>query len=385
MSLQSQESAAALANAQSYFEREIAFADAVVEAEGEADGHARTLLEAALRAAAESVGGGLLSLECVSASRLACQTVFYVTGFLTEDEEGAESSARVSALLNALPLDRAAVNFIRVTWASGSRKRAQEGAAAGLRGGLIKAIQFSPLLWAGGKLIQHFAGAAASPAPEAAAPPPGFLDEINFHQKHREARAVGAALASVLQRLAADPSAALHRVTLMGHSLGARVVLHALANLPPPSAAPAAAAGGAPGAAAPAPGLQVAAAALFAAAQAGPEDKGEVWAAALSHLPASGALYNCFHAHDPALTAMYTAGRVLGVDGLALRAPAGMRPVALLPAAAASAGCADKLKNIDATPLFAGALEHSFRDVYAKLLAGEHLPCLFAPPAPASV
>ena len=376
MSLHSQESAAALANAQSYFEREIAFADAAAAAEGEADEHARTLLEAALRAAAGSVGGGLLSLECVSASRLACQTVFYVTGFLTEDEEGgAESTARVSALLHALPLPRAAVNFIRVTWASGSRKRAQEGAAAGLRGGLIKAIQFSPLLWAGGRLMQHFAGAAASPPPEAA-PPPGFLDEINFHQKHREARAVGAALASVLQRLAADPTAALHRVTLMGHSLGARVVLHALANLPPTPAA-----GGACEAAAPAPGLQVAAAALFAAAQAGPEDKGEVWAAALSHLPPTGALYNCYHAHDPALTAMFTAGKVLGVDGFALRAPAGMRPVALLPAAA-SADCAGRLKNIDTTPLFAGALEHSFRDVYAKLLASEHLPCLFVPPRP---
>jgi alpha-beta hydrolase superfamily lysophospholipase len=76
-----------------------------------------------------------------------------------------------------------------------------------------------------------------------AAPAPSPWGELDFRAKHRLAKDVGAALGGVLQQLAAgEPEAAATaaaaapppRRVLLGHSLGGRVVLHALASLAPP-------------------------------------------------------------------------------------------------------------------------------------------------------
>lgn len=308
---------------------------------------ARLALQDRLAAALASVPGAsaLLSLECIHAAPPPPDgappplTIFYATGFLTHDADGAQSLARVSALHEALPVDAAALNFVRVAWACGS----EQGAAKHLQHvGLALVVPGLALQqlwqWAGG-------GQPASS---------GSAGELDFHAKHCLAKSVGRELARVLRALAAE------RVVLLGHSLGGRVVLHALAQL----------------AREPTGGGQavVAAAALFGAAQAGPEDKAEDWHAALRALPAAGRLCNVFNPHDPALAAMFSAGKALGVDGRVPRLPAGQRAVAV----AEEGG---KLVNVDASPHFEGAGQrfvHSYRAVYPTLLRAQELAPLWA-------
>jgi hypothetical protein len=324
----------------------------------------------------------VLSLECLHAAApgVALQhTVFYVTGFLTEDEaESAQSAARVAALHEALPLDPAALSLVRVAWACGSAGAALSAAhataaAEGALGVARMVASLSPAYQIGMAVYSLMGGGGGQPA----APAPSPWGELDFRAKHRLAKDVGAALGGVLQQLAAgEPEVAAMaaaaapppRRVLLGHSLGGRVVLHALASLAPPvgqrqQQPPA-----------------VAAAAVFGAAQAGPEDRAEVWGAALRALPAASALLNVYNPHDPALSAMGTVGKVLQVDGWARHQPAGLRPVAAPPAQEHQC----QLLNVDASPFFedapqgAGSFVHSYRTAYMQLLRCERMAPLFA-------
>ena len=368
--------------------------------EAAASSEARAGLQRALAAALDCVAGAgdVLSLECLHAAApgVALQhTVFYVTGFLTEDEaESAQSAARVAALHEALPLPPAALNLVRVTWASGSAgaalRSAHATAAEGALGIAKVMVSLSPVYMLGRAVYSLVGGegggggsgssGGGGAAANAQAP---LWSELDFRGKHRHAKYVGKVLGEVLQALAAGGGGGggAQRRVLLGHSLGGRIVLHALARLAPQAPAPGAGAAAEPAAAEPAappPQQQqpvVAAAAIFGAAQAGPEDKGEVWADALRALPAAGALFNVYNPHDPALSAMGTVGKLLQVDGRARFQPAGLRPVA----APAPAPAAAQLLNVDASPFFPGpGLAHSYRAAYMQLLRCERLAPLFA-------
>ena len=347
---------------------------------------ARAELQRTLAAALARVPGAsaLLTLECLRAATAPSpalqHTVFYVTGFLTQDEaESAQSAARVAALHEALPLDPAALSLVRVAWASGSAgaalSAAHATAAAGGALGVARMVASLSPAYHLGMAVYSLVGGGGGGQPAAPSP----WDDLDFRAKHRHAKDVGVALGGVLQQLAAgEPGAAAAaaaapppRRVLLGHSLGGRVVLHALAALAPPAGQrqqrPA-----------------VAAAAVFGAAQAGPEDRAEVWGAALRALPpAGGALFNVFNPRDPALSAMGTLGRVLQVDGWARHLPAGLRPVAA-PPAQQEHQC--QLVNVDASPYFegeggpggAGSYVHSYRTAYMQLLRCERMAPLFA-------
>jgi len=202
---------------------------------------------------------------------------------------------------------------------------------------------------------------------------------------------VGEQLGAVLQHLCGGgggpaTAAAVGRVVLMGHSLGGRVVLHALASIKPPPQQHA-------------PGLPphrhlVHCAALLGAANTGPEEHGKdgVWRAALGNT--GERLVNVYNSHDPALLSMATLGRVLtGVDVLVRHRPVGLREVAL-PSSCTTGRhggaievrqgsvlerehrrLAAKLLNVDATHLFSGlALKHSYQSVIKHLLSEELAP-----------
>jgi len=117
----------------------------------------------------------------------------------------------------------------------------------------------------------------------------------------------------------------------------------------------------------------VAAAALFGAAQAGPEEELEDWKAALRALPAQGGqLYNCFNSLDPALLAMYGVGKVFGAEGQGRLMPVGLRPARLAPQDA-------RLVNVDAAPFFKGVgLAHSYKHAYHQLLHSPKMAQLWA-------
>ena len=157
-------------------------------------------------------------------------TLFYATGFLMEGK-GADSFA---TLLQAI--DPARVAVVRVCWDAGSPvkevlracKSARVAHAAGVTQRLN--IEGAPRGGAVGALLTKAKDACVDVLRVAFAGARQGLEELNFLAKEEEAALAGALLCDVVLQLRGSALEG-SRIVLMGHSLGGRVVLHALQGL----------------------------------------------------------------------------------------------------------------------------------------------------------
>ena len=215
--------------------------------------------------------------------------VFFALGFLSE---GKSSNDALSGVLSATDASRVAI--VRVVWDAGdpgeviTAVTAAQACAQSLplgegRGALLKVLSRAATI----------GGAGASQA----------LSEFNFHAKYAEARAVGSTFGACLEKFI--PGTSL-KILLMDHSLGARIALHALSVLGSPRSF---------GGGSVSREASVEACVLFAAAQAGPETKPQVWEHALPAV--RGQLFNIFSKHDIVLKYALGVGmKVAAVDVL---------------------------------------------------------------------
>ena len=274
--------------------------------------------------------------------------VFFALGFLSE---GKSSDDALSGVLSATDASRVAI--VRVVWDAGdpgeviAAVTAAQACAQSLplgegRGALLKVLSRAATI----------GGAGASQA----------LSEFNFHAKHAEARTVGSTFGACLEKFIPGTSV---KILLMGHSLGARIVLHALSILGSPRSF---------GGGSVSREASVEACVLFAAAQAGPETKPQVWEHALPAL--RGQLFNIFSRHDIVLKYALGVGmKVAAVDVLSLRAPAGARSVSFTHH---HSSIPSRLVNIDASEMLRHAPRggHSYHDYIDPLLRDERLSSL---------
>jgi hypothetical protein len=303
---------------------------------------------------AAAAAGSKLSLEVVREPPLSpcggmTHVVFFALGFLSE---GKTSDDALAGLLSATDASRVAV--VRVVWDAGDPAEviaavtAAQACSQSLplgegRGALLKVLSRAATI----------GGAGASQA----------WSEFNFHAKHAQARAVGSVFGACLERFI-DTLCDV-KIILMGHSLGARIVLHALSVLGSPRSF---------GGGSVSREAFVEACVLFAAAQAGPETKPHVWESALPAL--RGQLFNIFNRHDVVLKYALGVGmKVAAVDVLTLRAPAGARSVSFTHH---HANIPSRLVNIDASDMLRQAPRggHSYHDYIDPLLRDSRLSCL---------
>jgi hypothetical protein len=326
--------------------------------------------------------------------------LLYATGWLKEDSEEATNVLCREA-------DPARVTVVRVPWDSGSmgeiframvdahgasaeaRRReappspARGAAGAGGGGG-------SPLAWLGSRVDAAWRGVRDAVMPYANAGVAGVKQaaaEGNYWAKEREARVAGALLAEVLAELhAARRLDAYEHVVLMGHSLGAVLVLHALAALNSlPGGSGGGGGGGGGGGRRGGAGLKIAHAVLMGAPQAGPElpeawpmpregrgggdggggggaapweDTRALWASAAS---SCGTVWNVFHRKDKALK-IFSGYRKLRSGGTRDFTAVGLREVDFPPA----------VVNVDVTALLPinqqNPLSHAYSPFVGKIL-----------------
>jgi len=261
-------------------------------------------------------------------------TLLFATGFRTEDGAGARAGAGAAAkreadehfrkqlrgILDVVDLSR--VTIIKVVWESGSKAE-----TSGVKG-LVKAVK-------GLGVVDNAFSRASSIAKETARFLGPAIAELALGGLASPAAASGAgaqpadsgagAADAALQRLVAGT-----RIVLLGHSLGARLALHALERLAALGfhdgscfkAYEAEGDGRRPA------GALVHTAVLLAAATGGPEDKPAAWARAASAV--SGSIINCFNSEDAVLNLGLHVAAKLALTGISNKLPpAGSREIDL--------------------------------------------------------